>query len=112
MAPGVISPQIYCAMMIAEAWKFVRGAYPSARNLEAAEAAEALWRLSVLPAGDQLPRTERQSWGTETRNAWRRHFQTAMNDQLGFEEDRLELRRHLKLASRLAGTGIDPEVNR
>lgn len=98
MAPGVVSPFILCAMMIAEAWKFVRGKYPSARNREAAEAAEMLWELCVLPDGDRLPRTERVRFGNPL-HAWRPHFEAAMDTRLGFETDRSELRRYLSLAS-------------
>jgi hypothetical protein len=97
-APGILSPLILCAMMIAEAWKFVRGKYPSARNREAAEAAEMLWELCVLPDGDRLPRTERVRFGNPL-NAWRPHFKAAMDTQLGFENDRSALRRYLSLSA-------------
>ena len=101
-ATGVVSPHILCAMMIAEAWKFVRGKYPSARNREAAEAAEMLWELCTLPDGDRLPRTERVSFGNPL-NAWRPHFEAAMDARLGFETHRSELLQHLRLASYFEG---------
>jgi hypothetical protein len=110
MAPGVLSPQVFCAMMIAEAWKFVRGEYHGPRNLKAAEAAEMLWGLCVLPDGHRLPRAERVTHGNPL-NAWRPHFKAAMDTQLGFEADRLELRRYLSLASRFAKKRTDPEPN-
>jgi hypothetical protein len=97
-APGVVSPHVFCAMMIAEAWKFVRGEYPGPRNLKAAEAAEMLWGLCVLPDGHRLRRAERVTYGNRL-NAWRPHFKAAMDTQLGFEADRLELRRYLSLAA-------------
>jgi hypothetical protein len=89
---------ILCAMMTAEAWKFVRGKYPGARNSQAAEAAEMHWKLCVLPDGGRLPRTERVSFGNPL-NAWRPHFKAAMDTRLGFETHRSELLRYLKLAS-------------
>jgi hypothetical protein len=50
------------------------------------------------PDGDRLPRTERVSFGNPL-NAWRPHFEAAMDARLGFETHRSELLQHLRLAS-------------
>jgi ParB-like nuclease domain len=51
-----ISPQAYCALLIAEAWLYFRGNYPSPGNKQAAEATDIYWRL----LGGEL-----QSWGSD-----------------------------------------------
>ena len=96
---GAISPQAYCALMIAEAWKHFRGDYPGSRNVDAARAAEDFWRLTGC---------ERQSWSDKPLNAWRRHFETAETaDQ---DELRGEYIRHLnKLAAQAAA--LEPETH-
>ncbi len=80
--PGAFSPLAYCALIIAEAWKHFHGSYPS-RSLNAAAAAEALWR-----AADG----KMQHWGDEPLSCWRYHFEKA--NKLP-ETSRADHRRHL-----------------
>ena len=63
-----ISAQAYCALLIAEAWLYFRGNYPSPGNKQAAEATDIYWRL----LGGEL-----QSWGSDKLVAWRGHFRKA-----------------------------------
>jgi hypothetical protein len=87
---------VYCALLIAEAWKFFRGDYPGSRNAEAARAAEEYWRLAGC---------ERQSWGGKP-NAWRPHFEEAESQNI--EELRREYIRHLKESAAQAAA-LEPE---
>lgn len=64
-----IKSKTYCALVIAETWKFVRGVYPRPRSEEAAAAAHALWRASGGRAA---------GWGNNPLNGWRHHFATAL----------------------------------
>jgi len=88
---GATLPQATCALVIAEAWKFVRGKYPGPRNRPAAEAAEKYWVLCGA---------ERRSWSAKTAGAWRKHFERARSPEL--EKDRNECRRHLREGRRMA----------
>jgi len=82
------SAQTFCALLIAEAWRFFRGEYPAPRNRRAAEAADLLWELAGR---------ERQPWGDDALAAWRRHFREAREDQSEeMERMRSEFRRHLR----------------
>jgi hypothetical protein len=81
---GAISPPIYCALIVMETWKFLRGAEPRPRNKKAAAAAEALWRAA---GGDA------HSCGEEPLARWRHHFKTAR--LVPTVDLRVELRRHL-----------------
>ena len=51
---GAISAQAYCALFIAETWKWFSGKYPAPRNRIVAKAIDLYWRLS----GGQV-----QHWG-------------------------------------------------
>jgi hypothetical protein len=66
--PEGMSPRTLCAVVISEAWKHVRGAYPSPKNRRAAEAAEIYWRA----AGG-----EAHNCGDEPRAVWRYHLEKA-----------------------------------
>jgi hypothetical protein len=85
---GAISAQTYCAIFIAEVWKFFRGKYPAPRNKEAEEAADLYWKL----AGGK-----RDSWGNDPAGAWRPHLAKA--DKTPAIQDRAEIRRHLRGAA-------------
>jgi hypothetical protein len=95
---GTILPQVYCALVIAEAWKHFRSEYPASRNAEAARAAEEYWRLTGC---------ERQSWSDKPLNAWRPHFQEAASQNV--DELRGECIRHLKESAAHAAT-LEPET--
>lgn len=86
---GAYSAQTYCALLVAEIWKYFRGNYPAPRNRQAAQAADGLWRA----AGG-----ERNGWGDDPLNAWRRHFicARAVDD----DNMRAEIQRHLDEARR------------
>ena len=91
---GAISTQTYCAMFIAEAWKWFRQEYPAPRNRDAAKAIELYWNL----VGGQ-----RNTWGGDPLNAWRPHLKEAAKippDQ----KDRAEIRRHLRINAMDADT--------
>jgi hypothetical protein len=84
--PGSYRPRTFCAVVIAEAWKFLRGAYPAPKNREAAKAAEHFWLLS---GGSTA------GWGNDRIGAWRPYFQKARGPETA--EMRVECLRHLKL---------------
>ncbi|MEI9930296.1 MAG: hypothetical protein WDM89_07025 [Rhizomicrobium sp.] len=91
MPEGAISAQVYCALLIAETWKYFRGKYPAPRNRQAAQAAALLW---------QLVDGETSHWGNETLTAWRHHFKSAQSARM--LELRQEHSRHLHEADRLS----------
>lgn len=88
---GAISAQTYCALLIAETWKWFRGEYPAPRNRQAARAVDLYWQLS----GGQ-----KQIWGNDPLSSWRHHFIKAQ--AIPAEKDRAEYRRHLLEANRAA----------
>ena len=83
---GALSAQAYCALLVAEAWRYFHDRYPTPRSRKAAKAAEAYWRATGV---------ERKGWGNDPLNAWRHHFSAAKALKT---EDKLrtEIRRHLK----------------
>ena len=95
--PHSISPQVLCALIVSEAWKYVRPRRHGPRNLKAAGAAQELWDLAAVPGGDRLPRTERERRG-DPLNGWRPHFEAVANEAL-YENDRTELVQYLKNAA-------------
>lgn len=100
---GAIYPASLCALIVVEAWKHFRGAYPGARNEKACEAAELLWSLGA---------NRRSSWGTNRLTAWRRPFEEAMSP--AFDEQRADVVRHLKQSEHFANRlvpGADPGVD-
>jgi hypothetical protein len=68
---GADNPKVFCALVVAEAWKFVHGDYPPPRSELAAKAALALWSVS----GGEEP----QGWGAKRERAWRPYFEKAQN---------------------------------
>jgi hypothetical protein len=87
--PEAMSPQTLCAVMILEAWKHIRGVYPSPKNRRLAEAAEAYWRI----AGG-----EGHHFGEEPLAVWRHHFQKAAASTA--KDFRADWRRYLVEAER------------
>ncbi|HEY4275994.1 MAG TPA: hypothetical protein VGM68_10950 [Rhizomicrobium sp.] len=83
-----ISAQTYCALLIAEVWKWFRGDYPAPRNRQAQKSAEIYWHLANGP---------RQGWGNDTLAAWRYHIGNALKTK---EKERTEFRRHLRESER------------
>jgi hypothetical protein len=47
---GAITPELYCALIVAETWNFLFGRYPDPKTRKAALVAECFWRAS---GGDQ-----------------------------------------------------------
>jgi hypothetical protein len=90
--PGAISAQTYCALLIAETWKYFRGRDPAPRNKQAAKAADAYWRAAGC---------ERITWGEDPLNAWRYHFGKARTAEAigGICADHS---RHLETCTRLS----------
>jgi hypothetical protein len=85
LTPGAYEPKTFCAVVIAEAWKFVREAYPAPRNWDAASAAHAYW----LASGGRAT-----NWG-DPLSAWSPHFRKAQGP--GPAKEREECLRHLTL---------------
>jgi len=88
---GAIPAQTYCALLIAETWRWLEGEYPRPHDMTAAAAAGLFWRL----AGGQA-----QSWGSNPLEAWRYHLKKIPT--LNAERDIAEYRRHLGEAERRA----------
>jgi hypothetical protein len=78
-----IPPKAFCALIVAEVWKHVRGNYPAMGSKEAATAAEAYWCAS----GGST-----KSWGTQTHRSWSYHFRKARTPAA--EQLRREVCRH------------------
>src|SRR5450631_3668819 len=66
LPPGASSAKLFCAALVAEAWKNFHGDDPPPRNRDAASAAHTLWRA----VGG-----ETKGWGTDPLNRWRYYFQ-------------------------------------
>ncbi|HWA91159.1 MAG TPA: hypothetical protein VG889_14065 [Rhizomicrobium sp.] len=80
-----IPARIYCAIFIAEAWKWFRGRYPGPRNRRAAQAIDLYWKL----AGGRRDRR----WGGDPLGAWRSNFEDAAKTPT--DKYRAEFRRHM-----------------
>ncbi|MDA8216949.1 MAG: hypothetical protein M0Z94_04950 [Dehalococcoidales bacterium] len=91
LPPGAIHPARLCALIIAEAWKYVHAAYPGTRNEKAAEAAEAYWKACG---------NTRNSWGGNPLTAWRRRFEEAMSPS--FDPHRGEVVHTLRASEQFA----------
>ena len=88
---GAFSPQVFCVLIISEAWRRFHGRYPPPKNMNAARAADLYWRLSG---------GERKGWGGEPLNAWRYHLREARAVEA--ESLRAEIRRHLEMSEQAA----------
>ena len=86
---GAMSGRTYCALLVAEAWKWFHKRYPSPRNMKAAEAAELCWRLT---GGE-----ESKGWGSNRRTLWRHYFEEAAS--IAGEPDRTEIWRRMGAAA-------------
>ena len=75
LLPGTYNPKIFCALVIAEAWKFIHGKYPTPVNRTAANAAEDYWQAS----GGST-----DGWNDRL-GAWRPYFQNARGPQVAVE---------------------------
>ena len=84
--PGAEKPEVLCAVIVAEAWKFVRQEYPGARSKGAAKAALALWAASAA--------APRKGWGVNL-SAWRPYFEGARHTRVAGQRE--ECRRILSL---------------
>ena len=93
--PGATPPEAFCALIISETWRHVRGDRPGARNERAQEAAERYWRLAGGEASTEA---------NEPYARWRSHFERARKD--GPESIRKEIRRHLAEHARMAAPSI------
>jgi hypothetical protein len=87
MPPDSYRPKTFCALVIAEAWRFLHQEYPPPRNRGAAEAAQAYWLAAGCPPA--------VGWGSDPLNAWRPHFKKARGPEAAAE--RAECLRHLGL---------------
>jgi len=89
MPEGAISAQTYCALIIAEAWRWFHGKYPPPRKQNAIDAADLLWRLT----GGQIPTLKKEA--SET---WRIELQKVR--LIKAQNQITEIRRQLKQAER------------
>jgi len=71
--PGTSNPKVFCAVVVAEAWQFIHGKYPTPVNTTAANAAEKYWLASGGSTG---------GWGNDRLGAWRPYFQNARRPQV------------------------------
>jgi hypothetical protein len=78
------SPETYCAILISEAWKYLRGEEPPDKNTRVLQAAELLWRAAGGAGSFQ---------GEEPYAKWRSYFKAARRSEA--TQLRLEIRRHL-----------------
>lgn len=90
LPPEAISPQDFCAALVAEAWSFIREKPPSPRNSKAGEAAEAYWKAI---GGPPLRR-----WGNSKGNSWRSHFEKASGPAAA--KIRADIRHDLQMSAR------------
>ena len=86
LPPGAYTSKTFCAVIVAEAWKFLHGKYPAPRNRKAAEAAQAFWLICGGTLG---------GWGDDPLGAWRPYFKKAMGPETA--KERAECLRRLEL---------------
>lgn len=84
--PDTYAPKVFCALVIAEAWKFMRSKYPAPRNRIAAQATHEFWKACGGPT---------TGWGSDPLNAWRPYFIRARAPEA--EKERVECARQLML---------------
>lgn len=91
---ATFSPEVECAVLIAESWRFVRGDYPPPRNRNAHSAADLLW---VMAGG------KRRVGADNPLETWRQHFKHAVGDPVtqALEDYRCEVRRRLADAAHI-----------
>jgi hypothetical protein len=101
MPPDAMTPYVYCAAMIAEAWHFIHEGYPAPADREAAAAADVLWNLSKIPHGVDADNDERIRWGIDKLNGWRPHFIAALAQKpvMGNHHDKYV--RNMKIAAQI-----------
>jgi hypothetical protein len=66
-------PKSFCALVIAETWRFARRRRPAPRNQEAASAAQAYW----LACGGTA-----KGWGADRRTGWSYYFRDARSGSM------------------------------
>lgn len=66
-------PKSFCALVIAETWRFARGRLPAPRNQEAASVAQAYW----LACGGTA-----KGWGADRRTGWSYYFRDARSGSM------------------------------
>ena len=104
MLSDAFSSHVFCAVIIAEAWKCLRGKYPSPRNEQAREAAALFWsRCGGVRTGHS----------DDKRESWRPHIRNAVKENVPARlgEFRNEVRRYLTEARRLSPAAENPPEN-
>ena len=94
--PDSFGPMTFCAVIVAQAWKFIRGEYPGPRNQAAARACEALWKAAV---------GKRDSWGNQPQEAWRPYLKAATSEVTS--QVREDCQRHLEAHATQAGGAME-----
>ena len=94
--PDSFDPKTFCAVIVVQAWKFIRGKYPAPRNQTAARACEVLWKAAV---------GRRDSWGDQPQEAWRPYLKKATSEATS--QVREECQRHLETHARLADGSME-----
>jgi hypothetical protein len=85
LVPGWIDEKVACASAVAVAWKFTRGKALGPRVTRAAQAADLLFDLRMVPAGRLDLVKRRQSWGDDPSGAWRPYFRAALTPNPEFD---------------------------
>jgi hypothetical protein len=93
LPPGATSPHAYCAALIAEAWKYLRGEEPAPRNNEAQRAAAAFWAASRAESFQTRAAKSRKRTVNNPETRWRPHLEKAKSPAL--LAYRAEFRRHM-----------------
>jgi hypothetical protein len=96
-------PEVLCAVLIVETWRYFRGKDPKPGSLKVAGAAEKYWRLAGGDAHDS---------GDEPLACWKPRFVEALRGSSDPEREqtleklRTEIRRHFHERGKMAGTLI------
>ncbi len=103
--PGRLPPEVICAVLIVETWRYFRGKAPTPGSLKAASAAEKYWRL----AGGNAPKVVQQPLAR-----WKLRFVAALkgvsDPKRGESLEQLRTAIHLSLHEREGGVTSIGEI--
>jgi hypothetical protein len=110
LPPGGASAQVYCAALVAEAWKYFNGADPAPANKRAQGATDALWVASRAQSVLRLNKRRGRSETHEPGARWRHHLRKVNSSSLS--EIRAQFRCDLSRADARAGSPAGREFRR
>jgi hypothetical protein len=96
LPPGGASAQVYCAALVAEAWKYFNGEDPAPANKRAQKATDALWVASRAQSVLRLNKRRGPSETHEPAARWRHHLSKVNSSSLS--EIRAQFRHDLAQA--------------